>query len=129
MKIAFDTNILIYLLDHDKVYGSKALDAIESAIRQGGAVVSTVAVAEYLSNASGQKTRLADLLSLMTCVPVDVSIARVAGDIRQKHQGITLPDALHLASSLAVGASTLVTNDQQLLKLKKLGVLRIEPLA
>jgi predicted nucleic acid-binding protein len=128
MTIAFDTNVLIYLLGNDKDFGVAARDAFTKAIEQGRAVISTIAVAEYLSGPFGDKKTLDDLLTLIDCTPVDLHVAKSAGQIRQKHKSLLLPDALHLANAILNQAKTFVTNDAQLLKLKKVDGLSIKPL-
>ncbi len=128
MKTAFDANVLIYFLGHSTEFGSLAGDAIESSLKRGGVVFSTIAIAEYLSHPISNESALRDFLTLTDCVPVSELVAVKAADIRKSHNGIRLPDALHLATALVSGAATFITHDNQLLKLGQVENLVIKPL-
>lgn len=129
MKTAFDSNILIYLLDHDVVFGPMARDILSASIETGEAIFSTLAIAEYLSDSDSNETSLRELLALTDCVPVSEDVAIKAAEIRRSHKTIRLPDVLHLATALVSGAGTFVTNDRQLLKLQCLEDLEIKSLS
>lgn len=129
MKTAFDANVLIYFLGHSTEFGSLACDAIDSSLRQGGAVFSTIAIAEYSSHPMSNESALRSFLALTDCVPVSELVAIKAANIRKSHSNIRLPDALHLATALVSDAATFITNDKQLLRLSHVENLVIKPLA
>ncbi len=49
----------------------------------------------------------------------DKTIAQKAGLLRQLHNGLKTPDAIHVATAILAKADRFVTNDQVILKLKK----------
>lgn len=75
--------------------------------------VSVITVAELLSakrtrNAS-ERRRVERLLSLFTIVPVDISIATLAGELRRDY-GLSLPDAIVGATALSLGLVLVTRN-------------------
>jgi predicted nucleic acid-binding protein len=60
-------------------------------------------------------------------VPLTADIAIDAGILRGLH-GLSLPDAIHLATARQAGASAFITNDQRLRGLPKLDVIQLSDL-
>lgn len=60
--------------------------------------------------------------------PVNVEIARSAVQLRAEYD-IHIPDALHLATAITVGATLFVTNDRRLQKIGEIEVLIFEEYA
>ncbi len=59
-------------------------------------------------------------------VEVSVSVASGAARLRARH-GLRTPDAIHIATALEVGASTFVTTDRRLSRVRELPVRVLRP--
>lgn len=131
MTTSFDANVLIYFLENDREFGKIAGDSFASALKNGRAEVSAIGVAEFFSHKQTPITaaKYKKLMNLIDVVPVDSAIAHQAGEIRQKHTDIKLPDALHIASAIHRKASEFVTNDERLYKKREIGGLKITKLS
>jgi predicted nucleic acid-binding protein len=60
-------------------------------------------------------------------VPATLEIAADAGFVRGRN-GLTLADALHVATARAAGASVLVTNDRRIRPMPQLDVVQLSDL-
>lgn len=127
----FDTNILIYFLEHDDTYGALASRSFAQAINNGSAAVSVIAAAEYFANKPEVVyiEKYKRLRKLISFVDTTEEVALLAGELRAQYKSIRLPDTLHLATALTSHADVFITNDPQLLKLQKIRDLQIKPLA
>ena len=135
-RIAFDTNLLIYLFE---VGGPKAI-AVQRLLdaAEGGSVsiiVASLALAEISVNPAAIDNdvlaeRYADAIRSiprLDLVPLTVEIAIDAGLLRGR-RGHSLPDAIHLATAVRAGASVFVTNDRRLRALPRLDVVQLADL-
>lgn len=131
--IAFDSNVLIYYIEGSAEFGESATKIVAKAMRDGGSI-SVLMVSELIA---GTKQPTSTLLSFfrdikkvgkIKLVNIDYKIAILAGDIRKKRNGISLADAIHLASAIESDATTFYTNDNALLKLGSVKSLKISPL-
>jgi predicted nucleic acid-binding protein len=124
MKIALDTNVLIYFFEGIEPQASsveKILDAIMKG--RGEGVVSTVTIAEvltgfYLAGDNGKAAKAKQLLFDWTLnsfkvVPVTFEIADLAASLRAKRGG-RLPDALIVATAIDQSASLVYSQDRDL---------------
>jgi predicted nucleic acid-binding protein len=129
MKIALDTNVLIYFLEGIEPQASKVekiLDAIMKGQNEG--IVSTISVAEvltgfYLAGDAVKAAKTKRLLSDWTLngfkiVPVTFEIADLAANLRAKRGG-RLPDALIVATAINQEASTVYSQDKDLQRYNK----------
>jgi predicted nucleic acid-binding protein len=129
MKIALDTNVLIYFFEGIEPQASK-VEKILAGIMKGKdeGVVSTITIAEVLtgfylaadkSRANRAKSLLVDLtLNGFKIVPVTFEIADLAANLRAKRGG-KLPDALIIATALNQEANMVYSQDKDLQRFNK----------
>ncbi len=122
MKVAIDTNILIYVLQgHDQFGVSSRL--VLSSFAKSDIFASEAVFGEILSNRvfTGNETALkrakrfleeADITYIPTTRQVYVDAAR----LRRSRPSIKLPDALHLVSAWMNQVDAFVTNDNDLVR-------------
>ena len=129
VKIAFDTNILIYFLEDIEPQATE-IEKILAAIMKGQnrGVVSTISIAEVLTgfyqagnDAKALKTKrlLGDLtLSGLEIVPVTFEIADLAANLRAKNGG-TLPDGLIVATAINQEANMIYSQYKDMKRFNK----------
>ncbi len=122
MKVALDSNILIYFFEGIEPQASRA-EKILQAIMKGKdeGILSTVTVAEvltgfYIAGDSSKALKAKNLLNDLTLngfkiVPVTFEIADVAANLRAKRGG-KLPDAIIIATAISQGASVVYSQDK-----------------
>ena len=137
MRIALDTNILIYLLEATEPYASKVENILDSFMKgENHGIISTVNVAEVLTGfyvakdektAAKTKSLLQDLTQNdFTIVDVTLEIADLAARLRAKRGG-RLPDAIIAATAIDQAANFIYSQDEDLrrfsedMKVLKLG--------
>jgi len=124
LKIALDTNILIYFLEGLEPYASKVEDLLNSFMRgENRGVISTVTVSEILTGfyAKGDEEGSAKMRGLLKdlsisgleIVPVTFEIADLAARLRAKRGG-RLPDSIIVATALTQSAELLISQDRDL---------------
>ncbi|XHH10356.1 MAG: type II toxin-antitoxin system VapC family toxin [Candidatus Bathyarchaeia archaeon] len=129
MKIALDTNVLIYFLEGIEPQASKVEKILNSFMKsEAEGVISTVTVAEVLTgfykavnqeNAEKVKTLLNDLtLNSFKIVPVSFEIADLAAKLRAQRGG-RLPDALIVVTALNQGADKIFSEDADFQRFSK----------
>ena len=110
MKIALDTNVLIYFIEGIEPQASKVEKILDTIMKgQDEGIVSTITIAEVLTGfyltgdklkAAKAKKLLSDLaLNGFKIVPVTFEIADLAASLRAKRGG-RLPDALIVATAI-----------------------------
>lgn len=113
--IAFDSNILIYVLMDHPDFGKKA-EAVFHQIQQEGGSCSVLAITETMYGNIDQLSKIPLLASSqISIIPTSAEIAELAGKLKLCHFVKNI-DAIHLASAIIAGANEFVTNDQFLLK-------------
>jgi predicted nucleic acid-binding protein len=129
MKIALDTNVLIYFFEGLEPQASK-VEKILAGIMKGKdeGVISTITIAEVLTGfylatdtnrANRAKNLLIDLtLSGFKIVPVTFEIADLAANLRARRGG-KLPDALIIATALNQLANIVYSQDKDLQRFNK----------
>ena len=129
-RIAFDTPVLIYFLEHHPRFYQEVQQLFERMERGDiRGVLSSLALTELLVPAFrvGQADKAQDLLSLLSGFPnldtldVTTPIAVTAARLRGEHK-LNIPDALHAATALHAKANALVTNDRDFLRLESAGL-------
>lgn len=129
MKIALDTNILIYFLEGIEPQSSKVEQLLARFMRaEDEGIISTITVAEILTGfyiagdvekAAKVKKLLNDLtLNSFKIIPVTFEIADLAANLRAKIGG-RLPDALIVATALNQKASLIYSQDKDLQRFNK----------
>jgi predicted nucleic acid-binding protein len=129
MKIALDTNILIYFLEGIEPQTSKVEKLLASFMKtQDNGVISTVTVAEVLTGfySAGDAKKTAKVKKLLNdltlnsfkIVPVTFEITDQAANLRAKRGG-KLPDALIVATALNQACDIVYSQDIDLQRFNK----------
>ena len=129
--ILLDSAPIIYVLE-----GKQALAARYTPLfdrHDAGTLrlaVSTITIAEVLAGpikagAEALAKRYRAALESLTVVSLDADIAESAARLRGKY-GLKLPDAIQLASAIAINADALVTHDRDFRNVKGMRVLGCE---
>ncbi len=115
--IAFDSNILIYILEKNSEFFDKAI-AVFTEIEQVGGVCSSLVVTESLKGTIRSFSMLYPLHNhMIQIITLDIRTAELAGEIRMKY-GLKTPDSIHIATALLSDANIFITNDHKLIKIK-----------
>ena len=117
-KIVLDTNAGIFLTMHSDVDVP-----LKQMLDTADVFVSLITRMELLSKPgmeAGESQAIMDFLSRVVVVPIDAPIEAIAIELRRSNPKIKLPDAIIAATAIAMGA-TLLTNDDQLLRLSRPG--------
>lgn len=118
---ALDADVVIGFLDATDAHHRRAVRAITRALEeQAPLAMSAAGYSEVLVHALATGSRevvdgLVDDAGI-AIHPVDRQTARSAADLRARHRGLRLPDALALASALQHDAE-LLTFDRRLLRI------------
>ena len=134
--VGLDTAPLIYLIEEHATYIPLVRPFFEALDRDEFRVVtSTLTLTEVLIHpmrhgdhelANRYRDTLLHATSLTT-MPVPEEIAEQAAELRARHN-LRTPDAIQLATALAAGASSFLTNDSQLPRLARLNTLVLSQL-
>jgi predicted nucleic acid-binding protein len=129
MRIALDTNILIYFIEGIEPQASKAQKILDSIMKgQNEGVISTITVAEILTGfyLAGNAEKAATVKKLLNdwtlngfkIVPVTLEIADLAAQLRGEKGG-KLPDAIIIATALNQEVNVVYSYDKDLQRYKK----------
>jgi predicted nucleic acid-binding protein len=135
-RLGLDANLFIYLFET----GGPEAVAVRALLNTADAAGTTLLVASLaLAEAAVYPATIGDAvmadryadairsINRLHVVPLTADIAIDAGILRGLH-GLSLPDAIHLASARQAGASVFITNDQRLRGLPKLDVIQLADL-
>jgi predicted nucleic acid-binding protein len=122
MKIALDTNVLIYFFEGIEPQAGKVEKILNTFMkRQNEGIVSTITIAEVLTGfyltgdalkAAKAKKLLSDwTLNCFKIIPVTFEIADLAANLRAKRGG-RLPDALIVATAINQSVSIAYSQDK-----------------
>jgi predicted nucleic acid-binding protein len=130
--VVVDTSPIIYVLDGNPEF-SRLFEGLFEAEEQGRLriAISTIALAEVLTGPlrkglDALAKRYEKALGGFQVVPVSEAIAVTAARLRANNK-LKLPDAIHAATALEIGAAALVSADRDFAKLKGLKVLPAAP--
>ena len=134
--LAFDTAPIIYFLERHPSYFDRVkliLEKVADGAIKG--VGSTLLLAEVLvlpiSNGKNDLAKIYEAKLTRSpnfqVEPVSVSIARLAAELRSKHN-LKTPDALHIATALDSGCDAFLTNDRALKRVSELTILVLDDL-
>jgi predicted nucleic acid-binding protein len=134
-RIAFDSNVLIYLLERNDARAEAVATVIDHLAADGSAgVLASIGVTEVLAgparkdDAVGFEMLAAALRDLGFDNPVlDAGAAEDAAWIAGR-TGARLPDAVHLACARAAGATAFLTNDRRIRSRRGLEVVYLDDL-
>jgi predicted nucleic acid-binding protein len=135
-RLALDSNLLIYLFETGGPEARAVQRLLDAAEASGASlVVASLALAEVSVYPAAiddavMAERYADAIrsiSRLDVVPLTADIAIEAGLMRGR-RGDSLPDAIHLATAVAAGASVFVTNDHRLRAVPRLAVVQLADL-
>lgn len=126
--VLIDSAPLIYVLEGRQPFAARFVPLLQR--HDAGEIrlaVSTITIAEVLAGplkvgAEALATRYRAAMESLLVVSVDADIAESAARLRAA-QALTLPDAIQLASALAIGAHALVTHDRDFRKVRGLRIL------
>lgn len=120
-RVAVDTMIFIYLLDDNPQYAALAsalFELIEASELEG--ITSTLTMAEVLTFPArqgntaamqGYELYLTNFPNLRL-ISLDTNVARTAATVRARTR-VKMPDAVQIATALALSADAIVSNDKQ----------------
>jgi predicted nucleic acid-binding protein len=127
MKVAIDTNLLIYVLQGHDSFGEPARQLMTS-FSKADLVASEAVFGEILSNPLFQANAAAHKQAANFLENIDISYVATtrqvyleAATLRRHQPSLKLPDAIHLASAWLSQAEVFVTNDKQLLRFSTRG--------
>jgi predicted nucleic acid-binding protein len=136
-RVAVDANVFIYLFESTGAL-AQAASAVMNAVsaRRIVGIVASVALTEVivgpaLAGDDAMGERYIDAIQSIEnlhVVPATVEIAAEAGFVRAR-TGLTLADAVHVATAQVAGASILVTNDRRVRSMPRLEVVQLADLA
>jgi len=129
MKIALDTNILIYFLEGTEPQAGMVTKILESFMKlKNEGIISTITITEILTGfyqaketqkTTKAKTLLQDLtLNNFKIIPVTFEIADLAAELKAKRGG-RLPDALIIATALNQSADLIYSQDRDFQRFSK----------
>lgn len=134
-RLALDSSVLIYLLEGDPARADAVATLLDDAAEAGSTcILATIGIAEVLAgparagDGAGFEMLAAAVRALGLEHPVlDVRMAEDAAWISGA-AGAGLPDAMHLASAIAAGATAFVTNDRAIRSRPNLEVVYLDDL-
>ncbi len=130
----FDTNIFIYAIEEVGKYENLAnqfLEYLDTGVN--GMITSSLTLAECLVKPKRDKDKKLEEIymqailfnSYIQCKPINTEILIKSSEIRAEHQ-IKLFDAIHIATAIQSGCSSIVTNDKQFKVIEGLEILYLE---
>ena len=134
-RIAFDSSVLIYLLERDDARAEAVASVIDQLAAEGATgVLAPIGVSEVLAgparadDAIGFEMLAAAVRNLgFDTPPLDAAAAEDAAWISGR-TGASLPDAIHLACARAGGATAFLTNDRRIRSRRGLEVVYLDDL-
>jgi predicted nucleic acid-binding protein len=116
-----DTNAIIYYLNGDRA----VMQALEEMIDQGAPrYVSTITVLELFSRRGLTETEKDDierLLATTFVIPLDIDLAREAGDLRSRY-GLKTPDSAIAITALRTRSTLLTRNVRDFRRIPTLNI-------
>lgn len=122
MKVYFDTNCIIYLLERNPTWEAlvvsriASLRAVGDELAVGDLSRAECLVGPFKSGDTGLEARYRAFFADpdVICLPITVAILERAARLLAKHLSIKLPDAIHLATAIEHGCGAFVTGDGRL---------------
>jgi predicted nucleic acid-binding protein len=124
--IGLDTNVFIYVLNADSQFGPEAAKLLKTIQQRKAAselVFAEILASPRLQDASLQNKALSFLNALdIEWQKVTKDVLFEAAHLRRLQPSCKLADAIHIASAITAQAEAFVTNDQDLVLLKDIGI-------
>lgn len=126
MRVALDSNILIYLFEDNPEYVAEATQLIIGGPERGVELhISEFTILELLSSPKLTDEDVRELHSRVLKLqyhvwPIMSAVLVKAAELRRSHKGLNAPDAIHLATAIVHKCDYFVTNDKVILSLKSL---------
>jgi predicted nucleic acid-binding protein len=124
-----DAGVIIGFLDRSDAHHASSHRSLSDAlVRNDRVVLPASAFAEVLVGPSRRgATAVATVRQLIDRVPIEIEpldegVAAAAAELRARHAGLRLPDALVLATAHVLDADLLVTTDRKWPSRSKLGL-------
>lgn len=135
-RVALDSNVLIYLLEGDTRFADSAavvIDAIERGDATG--VMASIGLVEILAGParSGDAQTFERITAELADLGIEIVVLdrELAADAAwlQGALGLTVGDAIHLATARRAAATAFITNDRRLRSIARLEVLYLDEVA
>jgi predicted nucleic acid-binding protein len=116
--LILDASVLIALLDTADAHHARAVDDVEAADQQGIELVAPASAYSEALVAFAREGRISDAREAITAMGIgvaalDARAAEHAAELRARHSGLRLPDAIVLATSRQL-RGRLLSYDQRL---------------
>jgi predicted nucleic acid-binding protein len=116
--LILDASVLIALLDTADAHHARAVDDVEAADQQGIELVAPASAYSEALVAFAREGRISDAREAITAMGIgvaalDAQAAEHAAELRARHSGLRLPDAIVLATSRQL-RGRLLSYDQRL---------------
>lgn len=132
-RVAIDTMLMIYVLEHHPEYMQVVAEIFEDA---QSVICSSFLLGELFAGLykKGDQKAVDTILGYvedaenLEIYPFDHSTSLVFAKLRAQHPNYSSPDCIHLATALQFEADVFITNDKRLKNLSGLKVLNLEEL-
>lgn len=122
MKVYFDANCIIYLLERSASWEALVVSRIVSLRAAGDELAvgdlcrAECLVGPFKNGDTGLEARYRAFFADpdVICLPITAAILERAARLRANHPSIKLPDAIHLATAIEHGCGAFVTGDARL---------------
>jgi predicted nucleic acid-binding protein len=110
--LTLDASVLIALLDNADAHHARAVDEVEAADQNGADLVAPASAYSEALVAFAREDRVRDAREAIAAMgvsvpPLDPETAERAAELRARHDGLRLPDAMVLATSHQLGGQLL----------------------
>jgi len=116
-SLILDASVLIGLLDTADAHHARAVDEVERADLDGATLVTPASAYSEALVAFARAGRLGDARAALTAmgievVPLNAATAERAAELRARHRGLRLPDAMVLATARRLEGDLLTYDDR-----------------
>lgn len=132
--VGFDTSAFIYRIEQTGRWSGVSLDILRAlADGQFAGLTSVLTLMEMsIKPVKLGRPEIADAYEVLVraiphldVIEIDARAARVGAELRARH-GLRTPDALHVATAIAHGATAFVTNDKRLRRISEIEIVVLD---